>query len=252
MSLKVLKSSSSEKALKFSFQEFSGSEGDVPVFEGNTVNLGEESPLIEPDPLSEQYIPHVDIENMILKAEKDAEEIRKNAISQATQIEREAYEKGLLEGQKTGELLSRQKLETVLKRYHGSLKYLDELKDIELKALTLDIIDLVVFVAEKVVRDHITTHPGALVEMVREAVVSVKEKEKMLIYLNPIDCDYIKEHGEQFRAAGLGGSIQVEQDAQLTRGSVKIKTSYGDVDATVETQLNLIRKQVQNRLMELQ
>lgn len=250
MSPKVLKSFPLGQSQKYKFHDFEGEESDFMVFEGNTVNLVDLPPLAEKEPSRDFQPPPVDIETIIRKAERDAETICKNAREKAAQIEREAYEKGVAEGQKTGEMLAHQKLETVLARFHGSLGQLVALREVSLRELTLDIIDLVVFVAEKVLRAHIQTHPSALVEMVRDAVKSVKEKEQMIVFLNPQDFSFLTEDEAKVRSVGLGGSVKVEQDGQLSRGSIKIKTSYGDVDSTVETQLELIRKQVQKKLME--
>jgi len=251
MSPKILKSTPSSDSMKFQFNEFNGAEGDFNVFEGNTVNLVEPPPLSEPEPVQDIKTPTIDIETIIRKAEQDAEVIRKTAREEAGKLEREAYEKGIAEGQKTGELMAQQKLDSILISFRESMKHLQELQEVATKDLTLDIIDLVVSVSEKVLRHEIQTHPVRIVEMVRDAIKSVKEKEKMIVFLNPEDFAYFNQHDSHARSAGMGGSVKLEQDGQLSRGSIKIKTSYGDVDASVETQLELIRKHVQSRLMEL-
>ncbi|PIE02858.1 MAG: hypothetical protein CSA81_04985 [Acidobacteria bacterium] len=251
MSLKIMKSLPAGTGQKFQFTEFEMNE-HVDVFEGNTVHMVEDEPIMETEPVLQEPSSSVSFEDMIYKAEQDAERIRKVARDEAMRIEKEAYGKGLAEGQKTGELLAQQKLEPVMKRLEASLNQLNQIRALSVQELTLDLIDLVIHVSEKVIKEEIESHPKLLVKMIRDAVHKVKEKDQMIIYLNPSDYAFLQENPGNQALMGISGNIKTEQDGSLSRGGLKIKTSYGDVDATLETQMGLIKKHVQERLMELQ
>ncbi|MCB1052799.1 MAG: hypothetical protein KDC71_19510, partial [Acidobacteria bacterium] len=66
----------------------------------------------------------VDIQKIVQKARQDADLILRKAREEAAQIEKNAYERGLKEGQKSGELIAQQQMQPVLARYQSAIQNL--------------------------------------------------------------------------------------------------------------------------------
>ncbi len=182
----------------------------------------------------------IDVESIIQQAQNDADAIIAQAQSRAAEIEREAYEKGLEEGRKTGEIMADQQLQAVLNLYHNSLDKLDRMRELLLNQLQMDVIDLVIHASEKVVKTELQTNARAILHMVRSAIQSLKERKNLTIFLNQEDHQYLMGLSESEKQTWLGTQVQLEIDPNLLRGSFRIETNAGELDALIETQLKQI------------
>jgi len=183
----------------------------------------------------------VDVEGMIQQAQADADSIIADAQSRASEIEREAYEKGLEEGRKTGEIMADQQLQAVLNLYHNSLEKLDRIRDLTLNQLQLDLIDLIIHTSEKVVKTELETNARTILHMVKNAIQTLKQRKNLIIFLNQEDHQYLMGLAESEKQTWLGTQVQLEIDPNLLRGSFRIETQAGELDALIETQFQQLR-----------
>jgi len=193
-----------------------------------------------PEPMA-----NLNVEELIERAQRDADQIVGKAKAQAAEIEREAYENGLQEGRKTGELMAEQQMQTVLTHYHQSLTNLDEVRDRMLSQMQLDILDLVLHTATKVIHTELQANPQVILTMVKEAIQTLKQRKNLTVYLNPDDHVHVMAISEAEKQSWLGTQVQLESDPRLSRGSFRIETTAGELDANVETQLHRLREEMQ-------
>jgi len=239
MSPKVIKNPEKVDAVGFCFRRITKEEEEISRFNLNLVEDQGDDSLSE---LDEELSAQFDIQSLVERAKEEADQIVAQARNRADQLERDAYAKGIEEGKKSGELIAQQQLEPVVKRFESSIADVCGMRDSLIQDLQVDFLELVVSTAEKVVKKELTLNPKAIMPMLREATHHLKQKQSMTIYLNPIDFPIVTQTNEGGPPPWLGPTGRVEEDRQLSRGSVRIQTNSGDLDASVETQFHFIRK----------
>ncbi len=244
MSRKIFKSREPVATSPFQFQAPGHRDGGAPAnaldaeAELDVFQYREEArPSVKPNQ-------NVDVRTMIEQAQTDAEGIVNEAKQKAAEIEREAYEKGLQEGRKTGEIMADQQLQAVLTLYHHSISQLDRVREIMLDRLQLDIFDLILHTSEKIVKTELNTHPQVILSMVKAAIQTLKERKDLILFLHQEDHQYLVSLSVSEKQSWLGTQINLEIDPSLNRGSFRIETAAGELDAHIETQLQQLRDQL--------
>ncbi len=186
--------------------------------------------------------PQVDVAELIERAQADAEAIISDARQRASAVERDAYEKGLAEGRKTGEIMAEQQLQAILTQYHHSLTVLDEMRELMINQNQLEIMELVIHTAQRVINAELQQNPAAVLPMIKSALQNLKQRKGMVIYLNGEDHQFILTMAELERQKWLGTQCQLDVDPGLGRGSFRVETLAGELDASVEAQLRAIQE----------
>lgn len=189
-----------------------------------------------------------DVQAIIERAQQDAEAIIRDANERASHIEREAYEKGEREGRKTGEIMAEQQLQAVLNHYHAGITALDQMREILVNQMQLDIVDLVMHTAEKVVETELKLRAETIVPILKKALQKLKSRKNVTIYLNPDDHGYIQQLSEGERQQWFGSQVHWETDPSLNRGSIRIESEAGELDATLATKLAEIKEQLREAI----
>lgn len=182
----------------------------------------------------------IDPGEIIDRAQKDADAIIAEAKQRAAVVEREAYEKGLEEGRKTGELMAEQQLQAILTHYHHGMTGLDAMRELLFNENQLEMMDLIIYLAQKVVCAELQMNPAALLPMVKEGIMSLKQRKGIVIFMNPDDHQFVMGMSEQEQQKWFGSQVQIEVDAGQGRGSYRIETSAGELDANIEAQMKLL------------
>jgi len=98
-------------------------------------------------------------------------------------------------------------------------------------------------VAGKVIRQEISTDRDIVLNVLREAVKNVLDRDRIKIRLNPRDHERMSKlaPGLIFGFEGIR-SITLEAVESISPGGAVIETAFGEVDATIERQLEEILK----------
>lgn len=112
------------------------------------------------------------------------------------------------------------------------------------------ILDISVEIAQKIINKQIESDKTALIELIKTAVNEVnKTEEKITLKVMPKDVELVRDSiPEIFTDKGTDARIYVVPDNNIREGGVVIETSNGIVDATIETQLKIIQKALQENL----
>jgi flagellar assembly protein FliH len=100
-------------------------------------------------------------------------------------------------------------------------------------------------VAEKILRQKLETSPEALVPVVDEALRSLQAQpqSRVVLRVHPDDQPVMGPRRARWLARFPGlESLKVVADEELPRGSCRIESDFGTVDATIETQLAVIER----------
>jgi flagellar assembly protein FliH len=110
-------------------------------------------------------------------------------------------------------------------------------------------VELAVQVAERVVAGTIAAEPERLLDIVRGALRTIIERERVTLLVHPEDLDLMRE-GVAEVTGSLGGieHLEVQEERRVARGGAIVRTALGEVDARVETKLERVRAAIEQEL----
>jgi flagellar assembly protein FliH len=179
-----------------------------------------------------------------LKAIQDAERIREQA-------RREGYQRGYDEGYHDGTREAHQhadaELQRTLETLRAQLQQVIESVHAQHKAYLQhaesQMLELVLEVARKVVREELKLQPAHVLAIVRDALRRVQGIGRLRIRANPLDVDLLRQNRPSLLQVveGIEG-IEIVEDRRVDQGGCIIETEQGVYDARIRTQLGEIER----------
>ncbi len=150
---------------------------------------------------------------------------------------KEAYEKGLEEGQR----LAERGLSNVFRSLREAVDEVISLRDHVIHECEEDLLKLSVLVAGTIIRQEIAQDRNILAKVVAIALENSKEHDEIVIRLNPEDYKLVSSHKQNY-LQGIGDrrSLNLRPDDTISSGGCIVDTVMGEVDARLETQLDEI------------
>lgn len=113
------------------------------------------------------------------------------------------------------------------------------------------IIDLAIKTAEKIVKREIKQDPQSFLNIVTAAIKEIKDQANISIYVHPTDYEFILQQKNELKNMLNGHSnMSIFIDQALTENSCLIEHPFGQIDASIDTQLQEIRDILQEVTME--
>ena len=157
-------------------------------------------------------------------------------------VKQEAYAKG----KKEGRLEVENTLQKASDALAAGLEELQELKDSVFNRSKEDMIRLVMGVAERVIQAEVQEKQEIVTKTVMRALTAAVQSEEYTVKIHPEDLEAVREHKPLFLARIKGlKRIHFLTDESISRGGCLAESRVGDVDATLETQLQEIFRQLQ-------
>jgi flagellar assembly protein FliH len=161
----------------------------------------------------------------------------------AEHIERKAYREGFSKGEKEGLASGTKKLEPVLRNFRQALMELEQIKKKLYEKAEKDAIELALAVAEKIVCREVSTRQDTVLNVIKAALSKVRDSEKIKIKINPTDLAYLKEPETPLTDfLPKSENITLEGDENIHMGGCIIETGFGDIDARIDRQLQLVEE----------
>lgn len=175
---------------------------------------------------AEDYSAYLKVHEVIALAKKKAEGIVKDAKTAYENEKQRGYEEGMEAGnQKISELM----IESAAR----SVKNFEEFEN--------DVIEVVGDALKKILGEF--DNRELISRVVKNALATVRNQKKVTVIVNPTDSDFVHERVNELLALYPAiNTIDVLSDARVQAGGCKIETEMGVVDATLDTQLEAIRK----------
>jgi flagellar assembly protein FliH len=128
----------------------------------------------------------------------------------------------------------------------------DQLQALRADAATsveADAVDLALRIAEQALGAAVAVDPELVVEAVRGALRRLVERDRVLILVNPDDLELVRDHASRL-VGELGGieHCEVQAERRVRPGDAIVRTSEGEVDATLETKLARAREVLEHEL----
>lgn len=167
----------------------------------------------------------IDDRNLISRAQEEAGSIRDNAA-------KEGYKAGLETAQSDIEQL------------RESIKNFMDSKREVFEFIAPDILEISIDIARKIVKKEITQDPQIILDNILGVMKTIsKDEPRVLLKVNPEQVAVVKENIPQIvDTLGLEIRTNVVSDDTIDLGGCIIQTSNGIVDATIDTQLEIIKE----------
>jgi flagellar assembly protein FliH len=198
-----------------------------------------------PNPSFQMAWPQVGAKKFSPQFDQHLKEIEAKVLQKAKErilvLEKEAYEKGFAQGEKNGLELGQKRIETMIYQLNTLLTEIERQRVDLYKNYEKEMIQLVLSIAKKVLHQEVKTQEDVVAFTLQEAFKYVVDQKKVVVHLNPVDYQYLISHRDRlpFAVEEMRG-IKLIEDPAITRGSSLLETSFGDIDATLENQLDEI------------
>ena len=167
----------------------------------------------------------IDDRNLISRAQEEADTIKETAA-------KEGYKAGLEQAENDINAL-REKLADFISAKKEVFEY-----------IAPDILEISVDIARKIIKKEVEQDPQVILDSIVEVMHNIsKEESRIIIKLNPLQVDLVKsELPAYISSMGIEAKINVVADDSIEEGGCILNTNNGIVDASLDTQLEIIKE----------
>jgi flagellar assembly protein FliH len=167
------------------------------------------------------------------------EAIRMKAVvtNERTTSETKGYDQGYRDGLTKGQEDARKTAATLDSAINDAVRQREQLL---LDAKT-KILDLVMQISRKVTCDAVAADPETTGKMIDGVISALIDKSKLVIKVNPDHLPLLEQQLERFLTSSTAiKELRLEPDPRVKMGGCFIETPTGDIDARLDSQLNVI------------
>jgi flagellar assembly protein FliH len=197
------------------------------------------APAKEPAPEVSARIAELEAQNRQLELQNRQQEV------QYQQKVREAHAAGAREGELSGRNRASAELQPVVERLTRSIQEIATLRARLRREAEADVVQLALAIGRRVIRRELVADPDALRGLVMSALEKLQGQEVSRVKVHPSHLAMVKSCLQQAMQTGL---IEVLSDPSREVGSVIFETTRGNLDASVESQLQEIERGLTDRL----
>jgi flagellar assembly protein FliH len=172
-----------------------------------------------------------------------ARDLLGSAAAQAEQILVQARSQGEAEGRAEGLTAAHHEVESVLEALRQALADVAQTRAELIAALEQDAVALAFRLGEQILAGVIDVKPEVVIDVARNALRRVTDRRRVILVVNPADLEIVADSVKALQAE-LGGieHCDVQADRRITRGGAILRTDAGEIDVTVESQLERARE----------
>ncbi len=167
----------------------------------------------------------IDDRNLVSRAQEESENIKKSAFE-------EGYRAGL------------EKCNADLEKFRQSLNaFMNANKDV-FEYIAPDILEISVDIAKKIIKKEVDADPQILINTIVDILkTTFKNEPKIVIRVRPQAVQFIKDTIPNMTYQyGIDSKINIIADPSVEEGGCIFQTNNGIVDASVDTQIEIIKK----------
>lgn len=167
----------------------------------------------------------IDDRNLVSRAQEEAETIKKSAFE-------EGYRKGLEQAESDMEAFRK-----------NMTSFMNAAKDV-FEYVAPDILEISIDIAKKVIKKEVEQDPQVLINTIVEVLKTLAKNEpKINIRVKPQAVQFIKDTLPNITYQyGIDAKINIVADPSIEEGGCIFQTNNGIVDASIDTQLEIIKK----------
>ena len=183
-------------------------------------------------------------------AVKDAPQFAAQAAAPATAATAPAatnlpklLEEAKARGRQEGLAAAEERFEATTQSLVKALEEVSRLRESLAQNGSQDMLRLVMAVSEQIIRRAVEVNPQVVLTVIESALQASVRADSYRISINPDDLEVVKAQKPLFLASISGlKNLHIDADAAISRGGCRVDSELGDVDATIESQLDTIRQ----------
>jgi flagellar assembly protein FliH len=204
-------------------------------------------PLHEPfdDPVeaaATHEAPATGLNAFLQAAQRQGAELVTAARDQAEQIAANARAEGYETGYAEGVARAERELQDLFRFAETAVREIADTRTRIIEESEDALVELAVQVASKVLQTSLEIEPRHVTGVLRGALRKAYVRDHVQVVCNPDDLALIEQASSDLAAqVGTLHNLELIGDRRITRGGVVVRTPGGDVDATLESQLDRLR-----------
>lgn len=214
-----------------------------------------EAPVIDTSIIDELIdSAHSQAATIIAEAKRAAECCLSEANQQAVAVKQQAYDEGHQQGYQEGMVQGQQaglaEMQQVINQAVTQTQQVLAAGEQEARRMLISaerqIVDIALAVARKILAYEISENPMVVLPLVKAALQKVSDQEEVVIRVSMDDFDAVLMAKKDLQTmVGREHALKIIVDNTIECGSCVIDTSYGTVDARVDTQFENIKTVLQ-------
>jgi flagellar assembly protein FliH len=179
---------------------------------------------------------------ILAKAQKDAEVVRKQAAEQGAKAAVDTAEKNVLT---RVDAQIKQQMQTALPAVQQMVDAITAARLEWLQKWEQNAVQLSVAIAQKIIRRELTSQPNITLTLVREALELASGSQSVKVYLHPDDHAALGKQVMQLttQVSQLAPAELIPHEG-VTLGGCIVQTEYGTIDQQIESQLKRIAEEL--------
>ncbi len=172
-----------------------------------------------------------------------ASDLLADAWAQAEQIREQARLTGEADGREAGLRAGREEIDSAVTALASALDQVQQLRSDLVAVLEHDAVELAFSLSERILSAALEVQPERVLDVARNALRRATERNRVTLVVNPDDLDLVVDSVQRLRGE-LGGieHCDVQSDRRVARGGVILRTEAGEIDVTIDTQLDRARE----------
>ena len=165
------------------------------------------------------------------------------ARAEAEQIRAAAHDEGHAAGHAAGMAAAQAQVASLIAALEAAALHIDAIHDDFLRIAEARAVDLSLALAEKVIGAVLDVRPELVVEVATGALRRAAERDHVVVLVNPDDLAVVRDSAPELSAA-LGGirRLEIVPERGVVRGGCLVQTAEGEIDATLQVQLDRARE----------
>jgi flagellar assembly protein FliH len=177
-------------------------------------------------------------EALLARAREEAETLLREAETRRAEIEKQAYEEGYRRGYAAALEEARREAEEIRLQAQAVLQEARRLREEMIAGAEPELVELALDIARQVVHRQLSVEPETVANVVREAALRLRGRRQLVVLVNPQDAALVHSRVSELRAElGPEATIHVLSDPGIPAGGCRVESEAGQVEATVEGQL---------------
>lgn len=152
----------------------------------------------------------------------------------------EAYARGYQEGYAACVAATNAEIEKQINGFKSMVEDLASQRSRLIRESEEAVLRLVCAIANRIVRKVAEIKQDLIVEVVRNAVSRLAERQRIVIRVNPQDAEILKKHDQAWLSSY--DSVEIKPDRRIKRGGCLVDGEFGIVDAELDRQIEVIEK----------
>ncbi len=178
-------------------------------------------------------------------AAPDLDTVRAQLQQECERKVREARAAALREGESAGRSRAAEEIQPVLERLARSIEEMSQLRSRFRREAEADMVRLSLAIARRILRRELAVDPDAMHGLVLGALEKLQSQEICRVRVHPSHAAQVTAY---LRKAVPGSAIEVVPDAAREPGAVIFEADRGNLDASVDSQLQEIERGLIDRL----